>query len=192
MIQDIRLHGRVTDNIEYFATVAGEKVSHRFFYETASPSQDTVIRFFSPGNEFTIGKEAIHYRGNGGSFCEYMFGINQPIKDMIKKEVVNRLVMNGAIYEPNMGLIHFTDQTSGSQTYEEIFLHGNALANYFFFIDDPTLPETKKQQENFLKTMGKRLKHSLAVAWEDDLDILHEIFKTLYKPNITVFLFKIG
>jgi uncharacterized protein (TIGR04442 family) len=191
MIQDIRLHGLVTDTIEYFATVAGEKVSQRFFYETASPHQDTIIRFFSPGNEFIIGKEAIHYKGNGGSFCEYMFGINQPIKDMIKKEVVNRLVMNGAIYEPNMGLIHFTDQTTGSQTYDEIFLHGNALANYFFFINDPTPIDTKKQQENFLKTMGKRLKHSLAVAWEDDLNILHEIFKTLNKPNITVFLFKI-
>ncbi|MCI0525848.1 MAG: TIGR04442 family protein, partial [Nitrospira sp.] len=116
MIQDIRLHGHVTDTIEYFATVAGQNISHRFFYETDSPNEDVIIRFFAPGSEFIIGKEAITYKGNGGGFCEYMFGINQPLKDMIKKEVVNRLVMYGAIYEPNLDHIYFTNQTAGSET----------------------------------------------------------------------------
>jgi uncharacterized protein (TIGR04442 family) len=191
MIQDIRLHGQVTNAVEYFATVAGQNISHRFFYETGSPNDDTIIRFFSPGNEFIIGKEAILYKGNGGSFCEYMFGINQPLKDMIKKEVVNRLVMYGAIYEPNLDHIYFTDQTAGSETYEEVFLHGSALANYYFFIHDPSRREVKKQQELFLKLMGKKLKHSRAVAQENDLEILHDIFDALKMPDGIIFLFKI-
>ena len=105
MIQDIRLHGQVTQSIEFFATVAGHNLSHRFFYEIDSSHEGTLIRFFSLGNEFIIGQEAISYTGNGGSFCEYMFGINQPIKDMIKKEVVNRLVMYGALYQPDLNHI---------------------------------------------------------------------------------------
>jgi uncharacterized protein (TIGR04442 family) len=191
MIQDIRLHGHVTNTIEYFATVAGQNISHRFFYETGSPNEDTIIRFFSPGNEFIIGKDAILYKGNGGSFCEYMFGINQPLKDMIKKEVVNRLVMYGAIYEPNLDHIYFTDQTAGSETYEEVFLHGSALANYYFFIHDAAHREVKKQQELFLKLMGKKLKHSRAVSQENDLEILHEVFNALKIPDGIIFLFKI-
>lgn len=191
MIQDIRLHGQVTDTIEYFATVAGQNISHRFFYETGSPHhEDVIIRFFAPGNEFIIRKEAIMYKGNGGSFCEYMFGVNQPLKDMIKKEVVNRLVMYGAIYEPNLDHIYFTTQTAGSETYEEVFLHGSALANYYFFIHDPSGREVKKQQEMFLKCMGKKLKHSRAVAEENDLQILHEIFDALKMPDCIIFLFK--
>lgn len=190
MIQDIRLHGQVTDTIEYFATVSGHDVTHRFFYETGSPNEDVLIRFFSPGNEFIIGREAVSYKGNGGSFCEYMFGVNQPIKDMIKKEVINRLVMYGAIYEPNLDHLYFTEQTSGTETYEEVFLHGSALTNYYFFVHDPSHKEIKKQQEFLLKAIGKKIKHSRAIAQGNDLEILREIFDVLNRPGLVIFLFK--
>src|SRR3990172_1845608 len=191
MIQDIRLHSQVTQSIEFFATVAGHNLSHRFFYETGSSHDETLIRFFSPGNEFIIGKEAVSYTGNGGNFCEYMFGINQPIKDMIKREVVNRLVMYGAIYEPARDHIYFTNQTTGSETYEEMFLHGSALSNYYFFVYYPISKEIKQQQELLLKMMGKKLKHSRAVAHENDQAILHEMLEALKNPEIILFLFKI-
>ena len=82
------LHGSIGP-FEYFVFVAGANVSNTYCYEEAGPN----IRFFSRGNEITLSPEGVHYKGTGGSFCEYMFGVEKPFKDLIKKEVLNRLVM---------------------------------------------------------------------------------------------------
>jgi uncharacterized protein (TIGR04442 family) len=192
MIQDIRLHGQVTNTIEYFAIVAGQNLSHRFFYEIGSPHEAALIRFFSPGNEFIIGKEGIRFKGNGGGFCEYMFGINQPIKDISKKEVVNRLVMYGAVHEPKRDRICFTERMSGTESYEDIFLFGNALSNYYFFVHLPKHhKKVKEQQEYLLKAMGRTLKHTSAVGQEDDRSIIHEMLNGMKVPQAILFLFRI-
>ena len=80
MISDLRLHGSLGP-IEFFALVGGTGAYNTYFYEEG-PSG---IRFFSRGNEFTITEHGIHYKGTGGSFCEYMFGVEKPFKDLIKK-----------------------------------------------------------------------------------------------------------
>jgi hypothetical protein len=75
MYQEVRLHGHIDDTIEYFATAAARDAYRCYFYETQGDS----LRFFSPGNEFIIDKEGVNHRGNGGSFCEYMFGVSESI-----------------------------------------------------------------------------------------------------------------
>ncbi|NIQ96222.1 MAG: TIGR04442 family protein, partial [Desulfuromonadales bacterium] len=80
MYQEVRLHGHIDDTIEYFATAAARDAYRCYFYETQGDS----LRFFSPGNEFIIDKDGVNHRGNGGSFCEYMFGVDQPLADLAK------------------------------------------------------------------------------------------------------------
>jgi uncharacterized protein (TIGR04442 family) len=80
MIEDIRLHGQVTPMVEYFATIAGCSVGHQVFYQPSPDGQPGTIRFFAAGHEFLIGRDGISYKGNGGRFCRYMFGVNLPLK----------------------------------------------------------------------------------------------------------------
>ncbi len=91
MIQDIRIHGQVWKNIEFYATIAGKDINHRYFYEASNEKGKEADRFFSPGNEFFVEDEGVTHNCNGGSFCEYMFGVEQPFKDLVKKDVLNRL-----------------------------------------------------------------------------------------------------
>src|SRR5210317_1702156 len=93
--QEIRLHGHLDDTVEYFAMAAAPDAYSRYFFESTNDN----LRFFSPGNEFILEKEGISHRGNGGSFCEYMFGVDQPLSDLAKTEVRNRLILYGAFYQ---------------------------------------------------------------------------------------------
>ncbi len=78
MHNDIRLHGFIDKHIEYYAIVAGNDAHNRFFFNT-DQGDGKNLRFFCPGSEFIIGTESISHYGNGGSFCEYMFGVDQPL-----------------------------------------------------------------------------------------------------------------
>ena len=102
MHKDIRLHGYVAKYIEYFAIAAGVD-AHKSYFFHIDQNDDDEIRFFSPGNEFVLGPEGVSHQGCGGSFCEYMFGVDQPIADLAKGEVINRLVMYGAHYDTATG-----------------------------------------------------------------------------------------
>jgi uncharacterized protein (TIGR04442 family) len=112
MHQEIRLHGHIDDTIEYFATAAAREAYRGHFYENSG----SALRFFSPGNEFILRRDGVGHRGNGGSFCEYMFGVEQPLADLAKVDVRNRLVLYGATYEENANSLRFTDHTEGSQS----------------------------------------------------------------------------
>ncbi len=189
MIEQISLHGQITDQIEYFATVTGADIAHRYFYET---TPQNTIRLFSGGNEFSLEKEGISYKGNGGSFCEYMFGVNLPLKDMMKNEVRNRLVIFGALYLPPQETLRLTDQTSGSETYHEIFHTGNAISNYYFFVHLPQPAPLKEQQELLLRAIGKTVKRSTFVGQERDTAIVRELFQALAEPKAILFLIRLG
>ncbi|MEO5657244.1 MAG: TIGR04442 family protein [Nitrospiria bacterium] len=191
MIEDIRLHGQVNPMVEYFATIAGRAVGHQFFYEPSPDGQSGTIRFFAAGHEFLIGRDGLSYKGNGGSFCRYMFGVNLPLKDLVKKEVVNRLVLNGAILDPTGQSIRFTDQTDRREGYEEVFRSGNALCNYYFFVQLPEQSPLHKQQESLLRLIGRAVKHSPHVAVQDDVQIAHTLYETLKEPRAIVYLFKL-
>ena len=139
MYKDIRLHGSLENKIEYYAIAAGVDAHKRYFFNL-DQSNDAELRFFSTNNEFVINQQGIKHRGNGGSFCEYMFGVDQPLTDMAKGDVINRLVLYGTHYDQKAGVLRFSDRTDGTLTYDKIFFDGNAVTNYFFFIHSRQIP----------------------------------------------------
>ncbi len=190
MIQDIRLHGRINDRIEYYATVAGPDVVNRYFHETGETKDGTFIRFFYSGNEFSISPEGISYHTCGGSFCEYMFGIDLPVKDLIKRDVLNRLVMYGAVYSPE-GRIAFTDMNYGEESFDRVFMGGNAIANYYFFVQSDKKTSSKYRQEEILRKVGKYLKHTSRVGEGDDAALVRELFMELNEDRSIIFLIRL-
>lgn len=173
--QEIRLHGHLGDTIEYFAMAAARDAYSRYFFETPGNS----LRFFSPGNEFILDDDHISHRGNGGSICEYMFGVDQPLSDLAKTEVRNRLVLYGAFYGEDDSNLQFTDKTSGQKSYDQVFFEGNATVNYFFFLTGSVSGSLREQQENIVRLLGKTLKRSPNVGLGDDTELLDEIYSLL-------------
>ena len=191
MHRDIRLHGITDNHIEYFVYLAGAKVCEQYAFNISREDNDE-LRVFSYGNEFVIGRDGVRYSGNGGAFCEYMFGIDQPLADLAKGDVLNRLAMYGAFYEEKNGSLELTDRTDGEQSYEKIFFEGNAVCNYFFFVNTAWIKGTlKKQQKEILRIIGKTIKRSHAVGAEDDNTIIEQVFALLKDPRAQVFLFKL-
>ncbi|MHC1698728.1 MAG: TIGR04442 family protein [Geobacteraceae bacterium] len=191
MRKDIRLHGSTEGGIEYYVFLAGSEVCERFSYSFGDGDRDEV-RFFSPGNEFVIGKKYISHRGNGGSFCEYMFGIDQPLADLAKGDVLNRLTMYGAHYGEESGRLQFTDRTESSLSYDKIFFDGNAVCNYFFFTNSALFSGAlRKQQKELVRVLGKTIKRSEAVGRADDNLIIEEILDLIQDPKAQLFLFKL-
>lgn len=191
MHEDIRLHGYIGEFIEYFAIAAGIDAHKRYFFNVDHRDDDR-IRFFAPGSEIALGPDGVSHQGIGGSFCEYMFGVDQPLTDMAKGDVKNRLVMFGAHYENESGTLRFSDITSGFQSYDKIFFDGNAVCNYFFFLHSPRLaPSLKKQQEHLLRLLGKSIKRSTSISREDDNAIIGEIFPLLHDDGAQFILIKL-
>src|SRR4029077_8023812 len=116
--------------------VAGPDVDRRFFFEQIGTHRGDVVRYFGGTSEVVLNPEGVRFRGNGGLFGEYMFGGHLPVGDLLNDEVVNRLVLFGATTKPGVKEIRFTTKTEGFETYDNLFLQGNAVANYLFFLDD--------------------------------------------------------
>lgn len=191
MREDIRLHGFINDYIEYFAVAAGRDAHKRYFFHIEQ-KDDCQVRFFAPGSEIVLGREGVGHRGGGGAFCEYMFGVDQPLNDMAKGDVRNRLVMFGAHMDNETGMLKFTDATSGFQSYEKIFFDGNSVCNYFFFLHSPRLAAPmKRQQEQLLRLLGKTIKRSRSVGERDDNAVISEIFSLLHDPSAQFFLLRL-
>ncbi|MFI5303718.1 MAG: TIGR04442 family protein [Nitrospiria bacterium] len=190
MIKDVRLHGQIDSNIEYYATVAGKEIKNLFFFEQQFQEQHKALRLFSPSNELIINDQRLYYKGNGGTFCEYMFGVNLPLKDMIRKEVINRLVLNGTHFQKESELLVFTDHTQGSERLTEMFRNGNAICNYYFFIQLNQSISPKSQQEHLLKKLGKMIKRSIHIVEQDDLALINEFYSYLKSDDVTIYLIK--
>ena len=189
MHKDIRLHGMMGEQTEYFVMVVGNDAYQRYFFNIVQ--EEDQLRIFSPGNEMIISPEGISYQGNGGNFCEYMFGVDQPSSDLTKPEIINRLVMYGARSNED-GAVRFSDRTSGTETYDNIFFEGNAVCNYFFFVHSNLLSlKLKNQQEELVKRLGKTLKRSEAVGDERDDVIISEFFPLLNDETSQLFVVKL-
>jgi len=186
MIQEIKLHGKANEKMDYFVTITGADLSSRYCYESL-PEGD---RFFSGRNEFIITPEGISYTGSGGSLCEYMFGVDLPLKDLLRKDVSNRLVMYGAFYD-NTDNITFTNTTAGKESFDHVFLTGNAVSNYFFFVHSSFQKEIRDIQRDILKYMGKQLKRSATVGISDDTRLCREIFESFGDAKGLIFLFRL-
>ncbi|MDD2899213.1 MAG: TIGR04442 family protein [Desulfuromonadaceae bacterium] len=189
MHKDIRLHGMMGDQTEYFVMVVGNDAYQRYFFNIVQ--EEDRLRIFSPGNEMIIAPEGISCQGNGGNFCEYMFGVDQPSSDIAKPEIINRLVMYGARSDAE-GAVRFSDRTSGSETYDNIFFEGNAVCNYFFFVHSNLLSrKLKSQQEELVKRLGKNIKRSEAVGDERDDVLISELFPLLGDDSAQLFVVKL-
>ncbi len=186
MIREIKLYGMANDRLDYTVTIIGADLSNRYYYESL-PEGD---RFFSGGNEFVIAKTGVRYQGTGGHVCQYMFGVDLPLKDLLRKDVSNRLVMFGAYYDQTDN-ITFTNTTVGTESYDRIFLTGNAVSNYFFFVDTPQKTEVREIQRETLRKIGKQVKRSEAVGARDDSRFCRELYEALDDPRAFVFLFRL-
>jgi len=190
MHRDIRLHGQSGEQIEYFAMVVGTEAYQRYFFNIVQEEEQ--LRIFSPGNDFIITPEGISYQGNGGYFCEYMFGVDQPSSDLVKPEIINRLVMYGARADETNGTVSFSERTSGRESFENIFFEGNAVCNYFFFVHSNQLSRNlKNQQEELVKCIGKVIKRSAAVGEERDDVLISEIFPLFRDTEAQLFVIKL-
>jgi uncharacterized protein (TIGR04442 family) len=189
MHKDIRLHGMMGEQTEYFVMVVGTDAYQRYFFNIVQ--EEDHLRIFSPGNEMIISPEGISYQGNGGNFCEYMFGVDQPPSDLSKPDIINRLVMYGA-HTMDDGAVSFSDRTSGSGSFDAIFFEGNAVCNYFFFVYSNRMSRKLKiQQEELVKRLGKSIKRSEAVGDERDDLLISELFPLLNDESSQLFVIKL-
>ena len=185
MISDLRLHGNI-GAVEYFAFVVGTGAYNTYFYEEERAN----IRFFSRGNEFTINDQGIHHKGTGGSFCEYMFGVEKPFKDLIKKSVANRLIMFGAFLDDNEKVI-FTNNIEGKESFYRLFLQGHAVKNYYFFVSSDFSGDYKRRQKHILRAVGKFLKRTDLLAEDLDTELVEGFHSEMKEQNSTIFIFKL-
>ena len=181
MIRAIVHQGFIGQAIEYFAVVVGPDVERRFFFEQITNPRGDVARYFGGSSEVVLNPECVRFRGNGGIFGEYMFGGHLPVEDLLNDEVVNRLVLFGATTDPKHG-IRFTYNTDGFETYDNLFLQGNAIANYVFFIDDrKRYDNITDRQAKTLRNAGKLLKRSRRVGIGQFINLASEILEALDK-----------
>jgi uncharacterized protein (TIGR04442 family) len=186
VIRSIVHQGFIGDAIEYFAVVAGPEVDKRFFFEQITTPRGDVVRYFAGTSEVMLNPEGVRFRGNGGIFGEYMFGGHLPVGDLLNDEVLNRLVLFGASPDHQTRELRFSPDTEGFETYDNLFLQGNAVANYFFFVDDrKKIPDVADRQEKTLKSIGKLLKRSKRVGAGNFLALAHEMLEGLGEPETT-------
>jgi len=192
VIRAIVHHGFIGTAVEYFAVVAGPEVDKRFFFEQIAAPRGDVVRYFGGSSEVVLNPEGVRFRGNGGIFGEYMFGGHLPVGDLLNDEVVNRLVLFGTTVDPRSHELRFTTSTEGFETWDNLFLQGNAVANYFFFIDDrKKFSDVGDRQEQTLKSIGKLLKRSKRVGGGNFLALAQEILETLGEPHSTLVIVRV-
>ena len=185
MIKDLRIHGEIGGDKEFFATLSGEGLDGRYFHESLEKDGEIIHRFFVGGSEFLLSPTALSHSGNGGSFCPYMFGVDEPIEDLVKPDVINRLVVFGARHEPG-ARIRFSDRTGATNEYKQTFLKGHAVFNYYFFVQYKGRAGLKKQQEEILKSLGKSLKRFPLNLDEEDSRIV-DALKSKWSNLASVF-----
>ena len=192
MIRAIVHHGFAGETVEYFAVVAGPDVDRRFFFEQINAPRGDVIRYFGGNSEIVLNPEGVRFRGNGGIFGEYMFGGHLPVGDLLNEQVVNRLVLFGTTVDARSHELRFTTNTEGFERWDNLFLQGNAVANYFFFIDDrKRYKDIGDRQEATLKSAGRLLKRSRKVGAGQFLALAHEILEGLNEPDSTLVIVRL-
>jgi uncharacterized protein (TIGR04442 family) len=192
VIRSIVHQGFIGETIEYFAVVAGPDVDKRFFFEQIATPRGDVVRYFAGTSEVMLNPEGVRFRGNGGIFGEYMFGGHLPVGDLLNDEVLNRLVLFGASPDHQTRELRFSPDTEGFETYDNLFLQGNAVANHFFFVDDrKKIADVADRQEKTLKSIGKLLKRSKRVGAGNFLALAHEMLEGLGESETTLVLVRL-
>lgn len=185
MNHELRLHGFISGDIEYYATAAGFRDVHHHFYQQL----DQELRFFAGGNQLLLTSKGVQQSGSGGSICEYMFGVEQPLADLTKPGVLNRLVLLGAGYDARGELV-FGQQDYAEFDYPELFGSGHAIHNFFFFVDGISAPSQQERQQTLLRLLGKHLKRMSNLNQEEDSRLCSELLKLL-PDSCTIYLIRL-
>ena len=186
MTGDIRLHGSAGDRVEYFITIAGSDNFQRHF--CSIEQQEGQLRLFSPHSEFVITDDRIQFQGNGGGFCEYMFGVARPAGDAFKPEIINRLIMFGGTAD-EQGQVHFGSRADGEEPFERLFVEGNAVCNGFFFVHSGRMQRSlATQQGELLRRLGKALKRSPDIGGLHDDLLARSLYPLLGDPEARLFV----
>ncbi len=185
MNTELRLHGHINESIEFFATAAGADSSRPQFYQQTGDG----LRFFAPGNEFLLSSQGVSHRGNGGSFCEYMFGVEQPLTDLAKTDIRNRLILYGTRYDKNNRLV-FSNKTEGTHSFSRLFLDGHAIYNTFFFIHNIGKASIEEQQSQILQWLGKTCKRTPELSATGDSRLCSELLAQL-PQTASIYLFRL-
>jgi uncharacterized protein (TIGR04442 family) len=119
-----------------------------------------------------------------------MFGVDLPLKDLLRKDVSNRLVMYGAFYDKT-DKVKFTNNTAGKESFDQVFLSGNAVSNYSFFVHTSQRGAVRDIQRDLLRSSGRQLKRSETVGAANDSLLCSELFSTLNDPRAVIFLFRL-
>ncbi len=119
-----------------------------------------------------------------------MFGVEEPIQDLVKPDVINRLILFGAVQDET-AKVRVTENTAGMETFKEVFLRGHAVFNYFFFVHFDDKVPLKQQQQRILKVLGKDLKRFPLGLQQDDSKIVEELSDQWKSLGSTFFLLKI-
>jgi len=191
MLKDLRLHGAITPEIDFYAVLAGERLLVTHFYESVDDASGLGINFFLAGHNFHLDRQGLTFSGTGGGVSEYMFGSPMPLTDLAHKEVANRLLFFGAVPGEGGGLL-FTPNVSGTVSWQDLFLEGNALSNCFFLLKVPWPYSVRRTQEVLLKTLGRMLKRSPSPGAGDDSRLADEILKELAEPDATLLLLRLA
>ncbi len=186
MNTELRLHGKINDKVEYFATAAGCRTAHHHFFQVT----DQNLRFFAPGSELILSPTGLRQMGTGGTFCEYMFGVDQPVSDLSKEGIFNRLILLGAGYNQAGGL-EISNRNYTEQSYEDIFLKGHAVDNYFFFISGLEEKTHRLRQEQILRHLGKTLKRTANLNRQDDSQLAESLLAQLPEQS-TIYLVRLS
>ena len=186
MNTELRLHGKINDNIEYFATIAGCKTAHPHFFQPTEQG----LRFFAPGSELVLTPTGVRQAGNGGTFCEYMFGVDQPISDLSKENIHNRLILLGAGHN-QQGDLEIGQHNQFEQSYAAIFRQGHAVDNFFFFVDGLVETSPQSQQKEILRSIGKTLKRMAHLNRQDDSHIAEQL-RTHLPDHCTFYLIRLA
>lgn len=186
MNTELRLHGKINHKVEYFATAAGCRTAHQHFFEVV----DQNLRFFAPGSELILSPTGVRQTGTGGTFCEYMFGVDQPVSDLSKEGIFNRLMLLGVAYDQS-GQLEVNEQNHSEQSYEDVFLKGHAVDNYFFFINGLKETEYHQHQKQILRYLGKTLKRVPNLKRQDDSK-LAELLLAQLPDDCTIYLVRLS
>ncbi len=186
MSTELRLHGQITPDIEYYATAASDRTVQQHFFQEL----DERLRFFAPGNELVLHPGHFTQSGVGGSFCEYMFGVDQPLSDLTKSGILNRLMLLGAGYGQS-GQLEIKEQNRVEQKYDELFFKGHAIDNYFFFVEGLAGTSHRERQEEILRCLGKFLKRRVNLTRQDDSQLAAALLSRLPK-RCTVYLIRLS
>lgn len=189
MLKKIILEGSINQRVYYTFYAYGNDVYEKVFY--SHNKDEGIERFFAKGCGFTLTHKSLSYKGFGGSFCSYMFGVDRPFKDLIKLEVKNRMVMFGAT-QKDENIIEFTDKISGEETYLNIFSEGNAVTNYFFLVvSNREFKSSGKRQEEILRKIGKTVKRTNLTLEENDDHLLSLLYEQLAEKDSIIMLLKL-